>query len=133
MRKRGAGGKKEEERFGIDVIVSVRHPSHSSCRRARPRAESSPSLPPHGLSISLRRAAPAENYPLQRGACHSSYFFISPLFLFPRSSTHRLQYYHLPLFQACRPPLLLLPRLSLFFAAAAAAAVRASSVIYVHF
>lgn len=50
-----------------------------------------------------RRAAPAENYPLQRGACHSSYFFISPLFLFPRSSTHRLQYYHLPLFQACSP------------------------------
>lgn len=104
---RGGGRwKKEEQGFSIDVIVSVRHPSHSSFLRARPRASTPSALP--------RRAAPTENYPLQRGACHSSYFFISPLFLFPRSSTHRLQYYHLPLFQACHPPLLRRASLPLF-------------------
>lgn len=78
----------------------------------RPRAPKVPRAAPSALP---RRAAPTENYPLQRGACHSSYFFISPLFLFPRSSTHRLQYYHLPLFQACHPPLLRRASLPLFF------------------
>lgn len=63
-----------------------------------------PKVPPP-LPRLPRRAAPAETTPLQRGACHSSYFFISPLFLFPRSSTHRLQYYHLPLsFRLAHPP-----------------------------
>lgn len=32
------GWKKEEQGFSIDVIVSVRHPSHSSFLHARPRA-----------------------------------------------------------------------------------------------
>jgi len=69
-------------------------------RRCHPATPAVPVDPP------AWRAAPVENYsPLQRGggACHSGYFFISPLFLLPRSSTHRLQYYHLnppPPFQA---------------------------------
>lgn len=43
----GAGGKKEKQGFGIDVIVSVRHPSHSPFLRVRSRAESPPAS--HGV------------------------------------------------------------------------------------
>lgn len=95
MRK--CGWKKEKQGFGIDVIVSVRHPSHSPFLRARPPAPVPNSPARNGVPPRPKTT------PYDRGACHSSYFFISPLFLFPRSSTHRLQYYHLPLFQACSP------------------------------
>lgn len=91
MRK--CGWKKEEQGFGIDVIVSVRHPSRSSFLRVRPRAPKSPPL-----LASPRRAAPAENYPLTTGCLPFRLLFhLSSVSLPARSSTHRLQYYHLPL------------------------------------
>lgn len=108
MRK--CGWKKEEQGFDIDVIVSVRHPSRSSFLRARPRARKSPPSRP-------RRAAPAENYPLTTGCLPFRLLFhLSSVSLPARSSTHRLQYYHLPLSQALPPTPSSVPRLSLFFA-----------------
>lgn len=102
MRK--CGWKKEKQGFGIDVIVSVRHPP---LFYAFAPARESPL--PSSLLTAPRRAAPAENYPLTTGCLPFRLLFhLSSVSLPARSSTHRLQYYHLPLsLRPCHPPLLL--------------------------
>lgn len=73
--------------------------------RSPPRAK----VPFSPLLASPRRAAPAENYPLTTGCLPFRLLFhLSSVSLPARSSTHRLQYYHLPLsLRLCHPPLLL--------------------------
>lgn len=98
----------------------------------------SPRSPPRAKipSTSSWRAAPAENYPLTTGCLPFRLLFhLSSVSLPARSSTHRLQYYHLPLSQALPPTPSSVPHLSLFFAANDATPPRryASSDIYVHF
>lgn len=127
MRRRG--WKKEEQGFGIDVIVSVRHPSHSSFL--------SPSSVPPPVSrheSPAWRAAPTENYPLTTGWPAIQATFSSLLCFSSRVLPHidyNITTY--PSFRVCRPPLLLpTARLSPFFFRRATA-MRVSSDIYVHF
>lgn len=102
--------KKEEQGFSIDVIVSVRHPSHSSFLRAFAPAPSPihpAAPPPYPLSLATACCPDRKLPPYNGGGLPFKLLFhLSSVFLFPRSSTHRLQYYHLPLFRARHPPLL---------------------------
>lgn len=74
-RARGVGGKKKEEQgFGIDVIVSVRHPSRSSS--PRPAARAIPPYPPTTCrpdrKLPLATGAPAIQATFSSLLCFSS-------------------------------------------------------------
>lgn len=123
---RRCGWKKEKQGFGIDVIVSVRHPSHSSFLRVRSRAESPPPPPP------ATACRPGRKLPLTTGCLPFK-------LLFHLSSVSLPAFFHTQITILPPTPLsgllthpFLLPYLSLFFAATPPRRY-ASSDIYVHF